>query len=61
MIYVAKDKERLDNVVFNHYKTLKYFDQVLAANSKLEPILKTGDKIVLPQIQIKENKENALW
>ncbi|EAJ9304668.1 phage tail protein, partial [Campylobacter jejuni] len=27
----------------------------------LEPLLKTGDKVILPSIEIKESKEKALW
>ncbi|EAI9163860.1 phage tail protein, partial [Campylobacter coli] len=25
------------------------------------PLLKTGDKVILPSIEIKESKEKALW
>ncbi|EAJ8349554.1 phage tail protein, partial [Campylobacter jejuni] len=25
------------------------------------PLLKTGDKVILPSIKIKESKEKALW
>ncbi|ECL2323588.1 phage tail protein, partial [Campylobacter jejuni] len=28
-IYIAKNNERLDSVVYRHYGTLLYFDQVL--------------------------------
>ncbi|EOW0921633.1 phage tail protein, partial [Campylobacter jejuni] len=34
---------------------------VLLANPRLEPLLKTGDKVILPSIEIKESKEKALW
>ncbi|EOE5537332.1 tail protein X, partial [Campylobacter jejuni] len=54
-IYIAKNNERLDSVVYRHYGTLLYFDQVLLANPKLEPLLKTGDKVILPNIEIQEN------
>ncbi|EJQ2687820.1 phage tail protein [Campylobacter sp. 108] len=60
-IYIAKNYERLDSVVYRHYGTLLYFDQVLLANPKLEPLLKTGDKVILPNIEIQENKEETLW
>lgn len=60
-IYIAKNGERLDSIVYKHYKTLEYFEQVLKANSKLEPLLKTGDKVILPDIEVKESKEEALW
>ncbi|HEA6929068.1 tail protein X [Campylobacter sp. LMG 17559] len=60
-IYIAKNNERLDSIVYKHYKNLQCFEQVLIANPKLEPILKVGDKIILPQLEIKEDKEKALW
>ncbi|EAC1839728.1 tail protein X [Campylobacter lari] len=60
-IYIAKDGEKLDSIVYKHYGTLEYFDQVLMVNPKLEPLLKTGDKIVLPVIKQKESKEDVLW
>ncbi|EPQ8291122.1 tail protein X [Campylobacter jejuni] len=60
-IYIAKNNERLDSVVYKHYGTLLYFDQVLKTNPKLEAILKTGDKVFLPKIEIKESKEEVLW
>ncbi len=36
-----------------------YFNQVLLANPRLEPLLKTGDKVILPSIKIKESKEKG--
>ncbi|EAI5420182.1 phage tail protein [Campylobacter coli] len=60
-IYIAKNNERLDSVVYKHYGTLLYFDQVLKTNPNLEAILKTGDKVILPKIEIKESKEEVLW
>ncbi|EGT0748229.1 TPA: tail protein X [Campylobacter jejuni] len=59
--YIAKNEERLDSIVYNHYGTLSYFDQVLRVNPRLDPILKTGDKVILPEIEIKEDKEETLW
>ncbi|EAK2109065.1 phage tail protein [Campylobacter jejuni] len=60
-IYIAKNNERLDSVVYKHYGTLLYFNQVLKTNPNLEAILKTGDKVILPKIEIKESKEEVLW
>ncbi|EKK1160804.1 tail protein X [Campylobacter coli] len=60
-IYIAKNNERLDSIVYKYYGTLLYFNQVLLANPGLEPLLKTGDKVILPSIKIKESKEKALW
>ncbi|MBE2985466.1 tail protein X [Campylobacter sp. RM9344] len=61
-IYIAKDGERLDIIVYKHYGTLKNFTEILAFNSRLNSILKAGDKVFLPEI--KENvvkKEKTLW
>lgn len=60
-IYLAKNGERLDSIVYKHYKSLDFFDQVLKANPKLGAILKTGDRVILPEIKIKESKEKTLW
>ncbi|EEO26019.1 tail protein X [Helicobacter winghamensis] len=60
-VYIAKEGERLDKVVYNHYGNLEYFNAVLEVNPKLTPLLKNGDKVIFPKIEIKENKEVALW
>ncbi|EAH5218057.1 tail protein X [Campylobacter jejuni] len=60
-IYITTNNEILDKIVYNHYGTLLYFKQVLMANPKLEPPLKTGNKVILPNIKPKENKEKSLW
>ncbi|MBE2986564.1 tail protein X [Campylobacter sp. RM12920] len=60
--YTAKDGERLDTIVYKHYGTLENFAEILAFNSRLNSILKAGDKVFLPEI--KENvvkKEKTLW
>lgn len=62
MIYIAKDNERLDYIVFKHYKTLAVFEKVLVFNSHLNSILKAGDRVFLPEIKIEEKKkELSLW
>ena len=60
-VYIAKEGERLDKVVYNHYGNLEYFNAVLEVNPKLTPLLKNGDKVIFPKIEIKENKDVALW
>lgn len=62
-IYLAKDNERLDSIVYKHYGDLNNFNEVLILNSSLNPILKAGDRVVLPKIENKniETKERALW
>ena len=60
-IYIAKNGDRLDKIVYEHYKSLDHFSEVLALNSKLSSILKTGDKVILPFFEPKESKDNALW
>lgn len=61
-IYVAKDGERLDSIVYRHYGHLRFFEEVLKLNHKLAPVLKAGDRVFLPDIN--ENvakKEKTLW
>ncbi|QCD44865.1 tail protein X [Campylobacter mucosalis] len=61
-IYIAKDKERLDTIIYKHYGTLKNFAEILAFNSHLNAILRAGDKVFLPEIKTKTaKKENTLW
>ncbi|TQR29333.1 phage tail protein [Campylobacter sp. MIT 99-7217] len=60
-LYIAKDNERLDSVVYKHYKSLENFEQVLELNPNLEPILKAGDRIILPKFKLKEKEQEALW
>ena len=37
-VYIAKDGDRLDTIVYNHYGHLRFFEQVLALNPKLQGI-----------------------
>lgn len=61
-IYNAIEGERLDIIVFRHYGNLRVFEKVLEQNSRLEPVLKAGDKVLLPEIKDEPViKENALW
>ncbi|MBR8466329.1 tail protein X [Campylobacter sp. faydin G-140] len=61
-IYIAKDNERLDTIVYKHYGTLANFTEILAFNSYLNTILKAGDKVFLPEIKAKARKsEKTLW
>lgn len=52
-IYIAKDSDRLDTIVYNHYGHLRFFEQVLTLNPKLAATLKAGDKVFLPEIKRK--------
>lgn len=60
----ALNGERLDEIVFREYKTLKNFSKVVEANPKLvnKIILDEKDLINLPLIQ-EENKKKMeiLW
>lgn len=60
----ALNSERLDQIVFREYKTLKHFSKVVEANPKLvnKIILDEKDLINLPLIQ-EENKKKmeTLW
>ncbi|QCD52226.1 tail protein X [Campylobacter sp. RM16192] len=60
-IYRAKDKDRLDKIVYRHYGHLRFFEQVLALNPKLAPILKTGDEILLPDTKDEKKEQAKLW
>lgn len=64
-IYTAKDGDRLDSIVFNHYGTLKAINEVLRHNKHLlnKAVLKAGDEVMLPDIKIKQDikESKALW
>ena len=63
--YIAKDGDRLDLIVYKHYKRLDIFSTVLELNTHLleRYELNIGDIVYLPDIantpKIKELK--ALW
>lgn len=59
--YIAKDSERLDIIVYNHYGSLEYFEQVLSVNFGLGVTLKAGDTVILPEFKPKVTKQNKLW
>ena len=67
MIYKAKDKERLDSIVYSYYGSLISFEKILEENIKINPdfpvILKAGQQVILPDIKITEHFEEtkALW
>ncbi|HID43607.1 MAG TPA: phage tail protein [Archaeoglobaceae archaeon] len=61
---VLDTKKRLDTIVYETYKTLDVFKEVLKANRHLKDrlILDSGDVVILPNIKIvKEVKEVSLW
>jgi len=62
--YIAQKGDRLDQIVYKKYKTLKIFEKVLEANLHLlnKVILDEGDIVYLPKIKIEKPKEvKALW
>ena len=62
--YKATDGDRLDQIVFNHYNTLKVFNKVLEANKHIgaKTVLAAGDVIKLPVIELPKTKEvKGLW
>lgn len=61
--YIAKDDERLDNIVYSHYGTLNVFQSVLETNSHLlnKKILNAGDIVLLPQINTSIKTLDDLW
>lgn len=60
-IYIAKDGDRLDTIVYAHYGHLRFFEQVLALNPNLAATLKAGNKVFLPEIKEKAEEQNKLW
>ena len=60
-VYIAKDGDRLDTIVYAHYGHLRFFEQVLALNPNLAATLKAGDKVFLPEIKEKAKEQNKLW
>ena len=60
-IYIAKDNDRLDTIVYAHSGHLRFFAKVLALNPKLAATLKAGDKVFLPEIKEKAKEQNKLW
>lgn len=64
--YTAQNGDRLDQIVFREYGTLKVFEKVVEANPKLKnrTILQDGEEINLPVITIEKTKikkVKALW
>ncbi|MDR0666770.1 MAG: tail protein X [Campylobacteraceae bacterium] len=55
--YIAHEGERLDQIVYKHYKTLDVFAQVLKFNARLKPILADKDIVYLPTIKTEIKKE----
>ncbi len=64
-IYIAKDGETLDKIVYQFYGTLDVFETVRTLNTDLKSILSIGDKVVLPKFEVKCEPEieesKALW
>jgi phage tail protein X len=60
-VYIAKDGDRIDAIVYAHYGHLRFFEQVLSLNPKLTATLKAGDKVFLPEIKEKAKEQNKLW
>ena len=60
-VYIAKDGDRIDTIVYAHYGHLRFFEQVLSLNPKLTATLKAGDKVFLPEIKEKAKEQNKLW
>ncbi|RYA23884.1 phage tail protein [Malaciobacter halophilus] len=64
--YIAQEGDRLDQIVFRHYKTLIVFEKVVEANPSLKnrTILKDDEVINLPVITIEKTKTKevkSLW
>lgn len=64
MVYITKQGETLDIILWRHYKTYP-IEQVLTVNpgiAALPKILPDGTKIFLPEIKIENTKQVVrLW
>lgn len=60
-IYIAKDGDRLDTITYNHYGHLRFFEQILTINPKLNITLHAGDKVFLPDIKEAAKEQAKLW
>ena len=64
-VYIAKDGDRFDNIVYEHYGNTDFINKVLDSNQHLvgKLVLELGDKVVLPKIEevFKPNEGKALW
>ena len=58
--YIAVDGDRLDSIVYKYYGTLEPLERVIALNVQLPAILRTGDRVILPEFT-PEPKEARLW
>jgi len=69
MTYVAKEKERLDVIVWEHYESLEMFERVLVRNIHIVKslmLVEQGDVVFLPDsganvIEAKIIKGATLW
>ncbi len=64
-VYIAKDDERLDQIIAKHYGDVENAREVLEANQHLvgKLVLGSGDKVFLPKIKepVKTEAGKALW
>jgi phage tail protein X len=64
-VVIAQNGDRLDQIVYQEYKTLDVFDKVLEANPHLstKTKLELGDKVTIPIVTIEKTTKSAkkLW
>lgn len=62
---IATQGDRLDQIVYQYYKTLDVLGEVMMSNPDLlnKPILNEGDRVALPDIAIEAQYETgvSLW
>lgn len=62
---IATQGDRLDQIVYQYYKTLDVLGEVMMSNPDLlnKPILDEGDRVALPDITIEAQSETgvSLW
>lgn len=65
-VTIVQENKRLDEIIFAHYGSLEYFDEVVAKNEAIstKTILDIGDVVFLPEFETKSVKKievKALW
>ena len=60
---IAKDGERLEQIIYAQCGSLENFEKILEMNSLLPAILKAGDIVLVVDIekQVPEVEEVSLW
>lgn len=62
MIYITKEGDVLDWIVWKHYGITSVLEDVINANPNLtDSVLKAGIEVILPYIETTKKNEVRLW